>query len=391
MGYYGDKFGDFGDYASKQYGGSLGQSPKGSLPSFHGLKGYTSYPAGYADYDMGDLDNRSATSMALRNAGLGELDNRSVASMALKNAGLGELDSRSATSIAFQNAFGDLDSKAASSIAFQNASTLGDLDPAGAAYIAMKNKNSLPSGLQGYGSYTLGSGDDMDAFAGYDGEGTRSFKPTSTQIKDFLEDQEEDDDSAGFGGLGELQSWHTSFNLASSAPTEMEIIKHLKNALKVVPDDTPADIKANYYNLAMKMLHRRKATNMAFLNIQHVELSTGLGWLVNPALPKAGGFQKAMEKAIAQMAASVGKNEEQYLRARKLHALGDQLKNQLKKAGSFAGFGDETGEGNKKMVLVGLGVAAALAYWYHSKNKKAKRKARAKARARARARKNRLK
>ena len=425
MAYIGDSFKDFGEYASQQYGGAVFGGLDPSQASALAKKNRSALPAG-----LQGLDTMQAAALAKRNrsalpAGLQGLDTMQASALANRNkdslpAGLqglqglpsgyegypssysdyGDLDPSQASALAHKNknalpaglqglqgyeGYDALNMSQATALAHRNKGAkpaglqgygglLGDLDPSQASALAHKNKNALPAGLQGYGGF-MGTQD--DAFDGYDGQA--SFN--RAQVKEFVEDwNEEDDDDddnldgyslAGFGE--EMSSWHTHFNLAANAGSESKIIKHLTDAVQSVSDNAPADVKQNHYNLAMKMLHRRKKTDLYHLDIERVEMRTSLGWLLNPALPKKGGFKALVDKAVSSVASAVAQGGKTDLKEKRLHALGDKLKGNLRNAGMLAGLGEDGGN-KTKMLLLGLGVAGAFAYWYHCKCKKGKKK-----------------
>jgi hypothetical protein len=241
--------------------------------------------------------------------------------------------------------------------------------------LAKRNKDTHPVGLQGYGGFGGGS-EDFDAFAGLGETAFRSgTRLNKGEVEDFIEDDDDDDDElGGFGDFGEgLQSWHSNFNLAATARTETDVIKLLKKAVISVPDSTPADVKTDYYNLAIKMLHRRKASNLRHLDVKRAELNSGLGWLVNPSLPKRGGFEAAMQKAVGAVGSALAKEEAPALKSRSLFDLGNKLKSNLAKVHALAGYGDDAGAKSKVPLLVGIGVAAAVCWYVCDKNKKKKK------------------
>jgi len=234
--------------------------------------------------------------------------------------------------------------------------------------------SSIADALDGLGGgYTLGNIND-DAFAGYIGQVASEGSIEST-IEDVVEDEEGFD---GYGGLGEgpLQSWHSHFHQASLASGESALIKNLAAAVKSVPDDTPADVKRQYYNLALQMAHRRKKTDIRHLDLNRVEIESNLGWLINPTVAKTGGFQAALNKAVGAVGANLGREDKAFLKAKHLESLGRNLKSSLRKRGGFGNLG--MGLGGDNLKYLGLGLAAVAAYYYFIKPKAAARKRRKK-------------
>lgn len=220
------------------------------------------------------------------------------------------------------------------------------------------------SGSYSFAGSPLGSIHD-DAFAGYIGQ-TASDSDVDSSLEAALED-DDDDAFDGYGGLGEgpLQSWHSHFHKASLSNSEVSLIKNLAAAVKAVPNDTSEEVRRQYYNLALQMAHRRKKTDLRHLDVNRVELESNLGWLVNPAVPKSGGFQAVLNKAVGAIGASMGRDNKDFLKSKRLESHGRTLKSILRKQGNLAGFGTGLGGGNLK--YIGLGVAAVAAYYYFIK------------------------
>jgi len=225
---------------------------------------------------------------------------------------------------------------------------------------------NLPAGYSfaGGSPYSIGGlgGINDDAFAGYIGQAA-----SDSDVESSLEEALEDEAFDGYGGLGEgpLQSWHSHFHKASLSNTEVSLINNLAQAVKSVPDDTSEEVRRQYYNLALQMAHRRKKTDLRSLDINRVELESNLGWLVNPAVPKSGGFQAVLNKVVGAVGASMGRDSKDFLKAKQLESYGRSLKSTLRKQGNLAGLG--MGFGGSNLKYIGLGVAAVAAYYYFIK------------------------
>lgn len=300
MGYINGKgySGNFGAYNKLQYGAGS--------PKFAGLRGYTGYPQGYADYDQenaAELTTRQVANIAERN-------------YEVKPAGLQGLDIEDAARLAQR----DYKQSPAGS-----GSTLAGLSVSQAAKLA--EKGSLLGSL-------------------------------------------EDPSGSAFDGLGDSDSkngWGVYFNSATSALTETGVTSALAAAVKSVPDSTPAEIKQQYYMLAMEMLRKRKATNLRHVDIKRVELESNLGWLINPSLPKSGGFDKAIDQAMGTIGAELAKNEKDYRKMQRLEAFGRELKQSIKKFNQFEGLGDLLE--NKHLLIGGLAIVGILVWCLKGKKK----------------------
>jgi len=209
------------------------------------------------------------------------------------------------------------------------------------------------------------SGIDDDAFAGYN----ISFGDTTPKniIKDDEEDEEDEDELDGLGGQ-EMESWNASFNKASLARTDTGMILALGNAVKAVPDNTPMELRKQYYDLAKSMLNRRKQTDLRHLDMQRAEIESNIGWLVDSRLPKTGGFNRMLEQAVGRLGPELARNDTTVRKAESRMNLGRELKATLRKAGNLAGFGEEGNNTRKLVLMVGVGLAA-VAIYYHLKNK----------------------
>jgi hypothetical protein len=218
--------------------------------------------------------------------------------------------------------------------------------------------------------------DGADAFAGYLSSADEDV------IDDFVEDALDDEESGlghyGESATGELESWHTYFHQASLASSEQGMIAALAKAVMAVPNGTLAETKRQYYNLAMQMLHRRKRTDIGHMDLERVELASNLGWLINPNVPKKGGFLGLVSKSLSKLGPALDKDSKEDLKRRHAESLGVRLKSNLRKEGRLGSLGLAFGD-NKTMMYLGLGVAAAAAYyWYNNKPAPARKKRRRK-------------
>jgi len=217
------------------------------------------------------------------------------------------------------------------------------------------------------------AGTQDDAFAGYEGMGSAMISRTAKEAG--IDDDDDDDDDAfdGYGGLGDtpLESFHTYFHKASKSNTETGLIKALAKAVAVVGDDTPMSVKQDYYNLATEMLKRRKKTNMRYLDLQRAEIESNIGWLINPSLPKTGGFGAMLNKAVGAVGAKLGMGEKAQIKAEKDMALGKKLLSNINKSQGLAGLGDFHGGGATKYIgfaAAGLAIVGVI-WWYKNKQK----------------------
>lgn len=219
------------------------------------------------------------------------------------------------------------------------------------------------------GAEMLGGVSD-DAFAGYVGMG---------QIKSDDEDEDEDDEDEdgfdGYGGLSDapLESFHTFFHKASMAKSVQQLTAMLAQAVKAVPNDTPDSVKQEYYRLAKEMIQRRKKNDLHHLNSMEVEIQSNIGWLVDPSIPKSGGFDAVVNKAVGTVGALLGKNDKDDQKRKRELALSAYGKAALDKARNLGGY---SGLGNVsdsvKYVGVGLaGIAVVGAIWMYWQKKQA--------------------
>ena len=267
------------------------------------------------------------------------------------------------------------------------------------ATIAQQNMDSLPAGLQGLKGYEgyskqlsaypefgdsatfegnpglAGFGDNPpsaptfgdikdDAFAGY---------TTNKGLSDAEEAEEGTTNSYGVLADAATESFHTYFHEASLANSEMELIKSLAKAVEAVPGDTPESVKKEYYSLAKDMLKRRKATNLRYLDLERAEMSSNIAWLINPKLPKTGGFNAMVQRAAAVAGSRLAKDTPPQIKAAENINLGKKLKNSVSKERAwldgFDGFDGMT----SSMTYIGLGllglVIAGVVHHYLKKPK----------------------
>lgn len=256
-----------------------------------------------------------------------------------------------------------------------------DLTTSKAANAAMKGARLLPGGLSGSDLSTRETaktllnaakaqgyeGVEDDAFAGYDGLGQLSLKEAS----DIARKNKISDDVNEFSGLGQqdelLESWHTHFNAASLARTDTDLIKALRRAVRSVSDDTPDSVKRDYYESAMKLLRARKKSNLRYLDVGRAEIESNLGWLLDPRLPKTGGFDAVVSKVVASVGGEMARNEPSFQKMKHKEALGNQLKEQLTKSGNL--FGEWTSLIKENSFYLGLGALGLGAAYLFFKNR----------------------
>ena len=277
---------------------------------------------------------------------------------------------------------------------YQRAQGLGDeadstrdLNSKGASNIAMKvtGYENYPSY---YGSYdTLGEnpknissiaqevieeGDVLDglnlgdvqddAFGGYTAPRLGLAESTS--------DEEDEEDSAAFDGYGPLggtplESFHTFFHKASMAKSPGKIKDMLAQAVKAVADDTPVSVKQEYYRLAKEMLKRRKNQDMRHLDLDEVEIQSNIGWLINPGLPKSGGFKAILNSSVGAVGAALGKGGKDDIKRKTEMAIGQRAfaeARKIKTLGDYSGLGSIPD--SAKYVGIGLAGLAVVAIWY---------------------------
>lgn len=296
----------------------------------HGLNGYTSIPSSYAGM-MGEEDF-DAQDIAMDNA----LDGYERFGVAL--------DPEDVQEIAYDETLGSYggmltrDPYEVKKIAQQG------------ALVADQDHDSL---LGGFGDSSIASLVDMqeedDAFAGYIGNVAN-------------------ESDAAFDGYGSapdtpLESFHTYFHKASTSTNSKNIVNHLAKAVEMVPDTTPASVKQEYYRLAKEMLKRKKSTQLPALDIRLAEIESNIGWLVNPGLPKTGGFKSMINKAVSHVGSKLAKGEKDHKKMLHNHALGKRGQKLLKKRSGLAGFG----EGSNTVKYLGFGIAGLVvagALWH---------------------------
>jgi len=268
----------------------------------------------------------------------------------------------------------------------------GALDGLGNSY-SMQGDEGLMHGFEGHNNnqenaFAGFEGSEDDAFAGYEGLGGSSTEEISSLAKSAALDGDDESAFDGYGGLGDtpMESFHTFFNKARQARDEQSLINRLAKAVAAVPEDAPMSVRQEYYRLAQNLLQQKKRKSMHHLDMQRAEIESNIGWLVNPQLPKAGGFDAMLNKAVGAVGAKLGKGEKEALKAKHKMALGKKLRENVKKSPTlplvskskagmlrspFAGF-RSFGEGNT-MKYVGLGLAglAVVGLIYCMKNKQA--------------------
>lgn len=348
------------------------------------IKGYEGYPASYEG--MGDDSSMTAGDLSTRNA-----SHILKMNAARTPAGVGGIDldtEQSARSILnaakAQGYHGyegvDLSTEQSARSILNAAKAQGYHGyESGYQGIDLNTEQSASSILraakaQGYDGYSGYSGVEDDAFAGYSGGYSGnlgqvlSLKQASEVAREnkISDDVNEFSGFDGFGQAADLDSWHTFFHKATLAKTDTDMLSALKKAVKAVPDDTPASVKRSYYDTAMKMMKLRKDTDLRYIDINRIEIEANLGWLVNPNIPKTGGFDAMLNKVIGSVGAKLGKGDKDDLKMKRNQSLGRQLKEELEKTGQL---GDFAGL-DSKYLYIGLGIlGVGAAYWYYNKNK----------------------
>lgn len=285
-----------------------------------------------------------------------------------------------------------------------------DLNTEASAKLLQKNVRTLPGGLQGYENYTPSQQfADTEVPAGFSGSGFEAAnqglngseaKPSGSFFQGFddvgsLEsvkddafagyatergvgalgeveslNDEEDESALNFNGYGALadsptESFHTYFHQASLANTEMELINLLAQAVKAVPNDAPDSLKKQYYDLAEDMLKKRKHGDLRHIDLQRVEIESNIGWLINPKLPKTGGFDALIKIAAGDVGGKLAQGEPDQEKMLKRLKMGNSLKENMKKfdanqAKPLSGFGQtSTNLTYVGLVLVGLAIVGA--------------------------------
>jgi len=344
----------------------IAQKAFNALPK--SLKGYENYPSSYQGYGMesNDLTTKQAASDLMRNAkvlpgGLqGDLSTeqsaRTILSAAKAQGYRGYQD--------YQG--GDLNTEQSAEAILESAKAQGyhgyegiDLNTEQSARTALRSAKA-----QGYHGYGGMSGVEDDAFAGY--QGGLGQVLTMRQASDIARKNKISDDVNEFSGFGEepMESWHTFFHAATLAKTDTDMLSSLKKAVKAVPDDTPASVKRSYYDTAKKMMRVRKNTDLRYLDIERMEIEANLGWLIDPRLPKTGGFDAILRKVVGTVGAKLGEGDKTDLKMKHNQVLGQKLREQLSRSGAF---GDWSNVLNSKLVYVGLGALGLGAAWCYFK------------------------
>jgi len=314
------------------------------------LKGYENYPSSYGDYGYGSMDE-------------GDLNTRQSSTQLLKNA--------AALPGGLQGS--DLDTEQSASSILSAAKAQGYHGYEGLNTEQTAKTLLSAAKAQGYHGYEGLSGAEDDAFAGYQGLGQELSMKQASEIarKDKISD-----DVNEFSGFGEeaMESWHTFFHQATLAQTDTGMLSALKKAVKAVPDDTPASVKRSYYDSAKKMMRVRKSTDLRYLDIDRLEIEANLGWLIDPRLPKTGGFSAILNKVVGAVGSKLGKGEKTDIKMKKEEGLGNKLREQLAKTGNLGEWSDVL---KSNLVYVGLGALGLGVAWFYFKRPKtslAKRK-----------------
>jgi hypothetical protein len=322
----------------------LAEKGAGIFPAgLNGLKGYEGYPQSYAGYEeYGNIEQISE--MAQEGAGLGSIEE--ISEMAQEGAGLGSIEE------------------------------ISEMAQEGAGLGSIEEISEMAQEGAGLGSI------EDDAFAGIGTFGGYEFGEDMNKISTIakesaLEDKIGEDEFDGYDGLladgygslegGPMESFHTYFNRASMAKTETALIRSLAKAVKSVPNDTPLSVRKEYYQMAMELLKRLKKTKLSYIDTKNVEIQSNLGWLINPSLPKTGGFDAMVKKAVGVVGGKLAKGDKEDIKRKKLFDIGERLKRNLQKTGQLAGF---DGTGTMKYVGFGLlGLLLAAGIWYFVKKK----------------------
>lgn len=329
----------------------MAKSAFDALPK--GLKGYEGYPTSYAGYGYGNMEE-------------GDLSTSQAAKALMKNAA------------ALPGGLQGLSIEQSAEAILSAAKAQGYEGYEGIDLNTEQSARSILSAAKAQG-YEGMSGMEDDAFAGYQGGlGQLLTMKEASQIARKNKISDDVNEFSGFGDAGEapLESWHTFFHKATLAKTDTDMLSALKKAVKAVPDDTPPSVKRSYYETALKMMRLRKNTDLRYLDINRLEIEANLGWLIDPRVPKTGGFDAMLKKVVGAVGAKLGKGDKDDLKMKKNQELGDKLREQLAKTGSIT-LGDWSDVLNSKLVYVGLGVlglGAAYCYFKRQKSVLAKRK-----------------
>lgn len=323
-----------------------------------GLKGYEGYPTSYAGYGYGSME-------------AGDLSTSQAAKALMRNA--------SALPGGLQGT--DLDTEQSAKSILSAAKAQGYHGYESYSGVDLNTEQSAKSILsaakaQGYEGM---SGVEDDAFAGYqNGLGQLLSMKEASQIARKNKISDDVNEFSGLSGVGDgdsLESWHSFFHKATLARTDTDMLSALKKAVKAVPDDTPASVKRSYYDTAKKMMQVRKNADLRYLDINRLEIESNLGWLIDPRVPKTGGFDAMLNKVVGAVGAKLGKGDKDDLKMKRNEELGNKLREQLAKTGM--NLGDWSGVLSSKYMYVGLGVlglGAAYCYFKRQKPVLAKRK-----------------
>jgi len=326
----------------------------------------------FAEYQMGEGFGFAVT---------GQSQTQGIASLAQKNmnklpAGLQGLSGYEGYPDYLQDMENDLSGLGAHQSGHLGTKELANLIQRNKYDLEMSGSEGIPTcTLQGVEDNAFGNIDD-DAFAGYETMGAANIPWIAQESGLDDEDDEDDDDNDddddfdGYGGLGDtpLESFHTYFHKATKARSETGLINQLAKAVSVVADDTPMSVKREYYDLAIEMMRRRKTTNLSYLDLQRAEIDSNLGWLINPALPKTGGFGAMLKRAVGSIGSKLGKGEKDQLKAEQDLALGRKLLANVYKSSGLGGFDAFSGGGAKYMGFAAAGLAiVGIIWWYKNR------------------------
>lgn len=188
-----------------------------------------------------------------------------------------------------------------------------------------------------------------DAFAGYVSEDTSgSLLPTPENLnKRVSVDQG--------SGQDQHQSFHTFLHKATTARSQQELTHLLSQAVQTVPASTSQETRQRYYELAQEVIRKRRK-DLRF-NPEEVEIQSNIGWLVNPSLPKTGGFNAVLNQAVGATGSKMAALTPEGKKAAKEKGLAQKAKTKA----NLAGLGLVSSSPTVK--YVGLGVAGLVATW----------------------------
>ena len=397
MGYVGDSVKDFGDYMKKEYSqtntplqiAKLAQRNFGVKPA--GLQGYEGVtplqvaklaqrnagvnPAGLQGFGEASISPLQITQLAQKNMGVkpaglqgyGDFTPLDVAKLAQRNAGVfpaglqGFAEDPNMSSISHMAVRNRNSIPAGGSLGF-----LGD-EPANISqisHLAVGNRSAVPAGGAASDPALNGLGDEDANISQISHLAVNNFK--SSPAGSSLGETER----SAFEGLGEIDNqgnWDSFLAQASNATTVTALISSLQQAVASVPDNTDSQTKTGYYKAALDLIKQRKSKDLFYLDVKRVELESNIGWLVDPRVPKSGGFDKAIGLALGKVGAQMAKTTPEFQKEQGLLSFGKQLKNTLRKTGGLHGLTDLP-----SYVWFGLGVAAGTGLWYFLKSRKRK-------------------